>query len=133
MTHSIELHHVNIPTHRVDEMGPFYVQILGLRPFAVERVPTSTRSGTVFLEGDAGQLHLAPPDPNLLFGNGQSVNPILRGHVAFRVSDLGPILANLRHANVPFADYGKWAIKGWHQVFFHDPEGNVIEVHQVEE
>ena len=24
-----------------------------------------------------------------------------------------------------------WAMKGWHQIFFHDPEGNVIEVHQI--
>ena len=22
-------------------------------------------------------------------------------------------------------------MKGWHQIFFHDPEGNVIEVHQI--
>jgi len=24
-------------------------------------------------------------------------------------------------------------MSGWHQIFFYDPEGNVIEVHQVEE
>ena len=27
------------------------------------------------------------------------------------------------------SDYGDWAIKGWRQIFFHDPDGNVIEVH----
>ncbi len=26
--------------------------------------------------------------------------------------------------------YGTAFAKEWHQVFFHDPEGNVIEVHQ---
>ena len=30
----------------------------------------------------------------------------------------------------PYADYGTTFAKEWHQVFFHDPEGNVIEVHQ---
>jgi len=24
-------------------------------------------------------------------------------------------------------------MSGWHQIFFYDPEGNVIEVHQVTE
>jgi catechol-2,3-dioxygenase len=23
-------------------------------------------------------------------------------------------------------------MNGWHQIFFYDPEGNIIEVHQVE-
>ena len=32
---------------------------------------------------------------------------------------------------IPFSDYGTWAMKGWHQIFFQDPEGNVIEVHQI--
>ena len=29
-----------------------------------------------------------------------------------------------------YSDYGTAFAKEWHQVFFHDPEGNVIEVHQ---
>ena len=31
----------------------------------------------------------------------------------------------------PYSDYGTWAMNGWHQIFFHDPDGNVVEVHQV--
>jgi glyoxylase I family protein len=34
---------------------------------------------------------------------------------------------------VPYSDYGTWAMNGWHQIFFHDPDGNVVEVHQVDE
>ena len=30
-----------------------------------------------------------------------------------------------------YADYGAWAMKGWSQIFFYDPAGNIIEVHQV--
>ena len=36
----------------------------------------------------------------------------------------------LREKKIPFADYGEWAVKGWYQIFFEDPEGTVIEVHQ---
>jgi len=31
---------------------------------------------------------------------------------------------------VTYADYGTAFAKEWHQVFFYDPEGNIIEVHQ---
>ena len=26
--------------------------------------------------------------------------------------------------------YGAWAMNGWEQIFFYDPDGNIIEVHQ---
>ena len=34
---------------------------------------------------------------------------------------------------IPYSDFGAWAMKGWEQVFFYDPAGNIIEVHQVHE
>ena len=36
----------------------------------------------------------------------------------------------LTEKGVPFADYGTWAMGGWYQIFFYDPAGNIIEVHQ---
>ena len=39
----------------------------------------------------------------------------------------------LEEKGIPYSNYGAWAIKGWEQIFFHDPEGNVIEVHQANE
>jgi len=32
--------------------------------------------------------------------------------------------------DIPYSDYGTAFAKDWHQIFFHDPEGNIIEVHQ---
>ena len=32
--------------------------------------------------------------------------------------------------NIPYSDYGTTFAKEWHQVFFQDPEGNIVEVHQ---
>jgi hypothetical protein len=36
----------------------------------------------------------------------------------------------LEEKNIPYSDYGQWAMNGWYQIFFYDPAGNVIEVHQ---
>ena len=32
--------------------------------------------------------------------------------------------------DIPYSDYGTAFAKDWHQIFFHDPEGNIVEVHQ---
>ena len=39
-------------------------------------------------------------------------------------------LDRLDDAGIPYSDYGTAFAAEWHQVFFRDPEGNVIEVHQ---
>ena len=36
----------------------------------------------------------------------------------------------LDEKGIRYSDYGGWAMAGWHQIFFYDPDGNVIEVHQ---
>ena len=63
----------------------------------------------------------------------QPVNPVERGHIAFRTDDIEAFKRRLEERGIAYADYGAWAMSGWHQIFFHDPEGNVIEVHQVRE
>ena len=129
---TIELHHVNVPTHNPERMVPFYKDVLGLVPFSVDRLSCSSR-GTVFLGADVGEIHLGAPEPYLLATNEHSVNPILRGHSAFRTNDIDKIKANLEKLNVPYSDYGVWALKNWYQIYFYDPEGNVVEVQQIVE
>ncbi len=53
--------------------------------------------------------------------------------VAFRPDDIAAFKGRLEEKGVPYADYGKWAMNGWYQIFFYDPEGNVIEVHQADD
>jgi catechol 2,3-dioxygenase-like lactoylglutathione lyase family enzyme len=62
--------------------------------------------------------------------NGQVINPIEKGHIAFRTDDLSGFLAVLDTRGIPYSDYGTTFSAEWHQVFFQDPEGNVIEVHE---
>jgi catechol 2,3-dioxygenase-like lactoylglutathione lyase family enzyme len=40
-------------------------------------------------------------------------------------------MKHLDEQGIPYSDWGSDAVKGWHQVFFYDPDGNVIEVHQI--
>jgi len=75
-------------------------------------------------------MHLAERDLNVAFKNNQIINPVDQGHIAFRTNDIKSFLKKLRDNNISFSDYGTTFAIEWHQVFFQDPEGNVIEVHQ---
>jgi catechol 2,3-dioxygenase-like lactoylglutathione lyase family enzyme len=58
---------------------------------------------------------------------------VLNGHIAFRTDDIAAFKKRLEEKGIPFSDYGAWAMRGWAQIFFYDPEGNVIEVHEVQD
>ncbi len=75
-------------------------------------------------------MHLTQKDVLNSFRSGQVVNPLEGGHIAYRTDDIVAFRAHLDLHCVPYSDWGSDAVKGWHQVFFYDPEGNVIEVHQ---
>jgi len=60
-------------------------------------------------------------------------NPVERGHVAFRTDDIAAFKKRLEDKGIAYSDFGTWAMNGWHQIFFYDPDGNIIEVHQVQE
>jgi catechol 2,3-dioxygenase-like lactoylglutathione lyase family enzyme len=76
------------------------------------------------------QFHLATRNLGLAFRTGQAVNPLDRGHIAFRTDDIGAFKRWFEEKGVPYADDGTWAMNRWYQIFFQDPEGKVIEVHQ---
>ena len=33
---------------------------------------------------------------------------------------------------IKYSDWGETAVAGWKQIFFYDPDGNIIEVHEKE-
>lgn len=133
----LKLHHVNLSTKDVSGMEAFYKDVLGLghEPGLNEnRVKDEGYAGDVaFMTDGAIQFHLAEKDLEIGFKTGKGLNPLDRGHIAFRTSDIDGVKAKLNEAGVPFADFGDWAMKGWQQIFFYDPDGNCIEVHQVDE
>ena len=132
----IKLHHVNLCTTNVPAMDEFYRSVLDLAPeptLNAVRVTEGYAGNVSFVHDGTTQLHLAQKDLGVGFRRNQAVNPLERGHIAFRTDDIAAFKQRLDDKGIPYSDYGAWAMNGWHQIFFYDPEGNVIEVHQVEE
>jgi len=132
----IKLHHVNVCSKDVPALEAFYRDVLDLEPEpSLEAGRILDKDGypgaVAFLSDGATQFHLAEKDLGIGFRTGQAVNPVERGHIAFRTDDIDAFKRRLKEKGIPFSDYGAWAMKGWEQIFFYDPEGNVIEVHQV--
>jgi catechol 2,3-dioxygenase-like lactoylglutathione lyase family enzyme len=132
----IKLHHVNLCTTDVPGMTDFYRNLFDMQhepEMDATRVTNQGYPGNVgFVTDGTTQLHLAERDLGVAYRTGQAINPLERGHIAFRTDDIAAFKKRLEEKGIPYSDFGKWAMKGWQQIFFHDPEGNIIEVHQVE-
>ena len=133
----LEFHHINFVADDVGRMHDFYTQVLGLDDIPEDQFVRTPAKGDQGFDGEikfatdgAMQMHLAQRDLKVAFNNGQVINPIEKGHIAFRTDDLSGFLAVLDKRGIPYSDYGTTFSAEWHQVFFQDPEGNVIEVHE---
>lgn len=133
----LEFHHINFVSEDVDRMHDFYTRVLGLDNVPEDQFPRTEADEETGFDGKirfatdgAMQMHLAQRDFTVHFKNGRTINPIERGHIAFRTDDLAAFLALLDAEGIPYSDYGTTFSAEWHQVFFQDPEGNIIEVHQ---
>ncbi|SDJ00723.1 VOC family protein [Lutimaribacter saemankumensis] len=130
----LTLHHINLATDKVEEMDTFYRDVMGLDVPKAD-VPalekTKGYAGDVAFRSDGAiQMHLARRDMQAGFRTGHVVNPVDRGHIAFRTDDMEAFKAHLDAQGIPYSDWGHTAVKGWWQIFFYDPDGNVVEVHQ---
>tara|TARA_B100001250_G_scaffold364824_1_gene345149 strand:- start:672 stop:1088 length:417 start_codon:yes stop_codon:yes gene_type:complete len=133
----LEFHHINFVSKNVDTMNDFYTKILEMDNIPIENFPrteetvSSGYSGKInFVTEGKIEMHLAERDINVAFKNNQTINPVDKGHIAFRTDDIKSFIEKLKQNDIPYSDYGTTFAKEWHQVFFHDPEGNVIEIHQ---
>lgn len=130
------MHHQNFSTNNVEEMAVFYKNVLGLEESSVISGERITDQGygedtRFLLAGGDYQIHIATMDLFNGHKTGHYVNPLLTGHLAFRVDDIEELKSRLDKHNVPYSDFGEWSIKGWYQIFLYDPDGNVLEVQQV--
>jgi len=115
-------------------MEEFYRSVLDLQPEPSLSDARNTSQGyaaaVAFVTDGRTQVHLATTDLGVGFRTHHVVNPLERGHIAFRTDDIEAFKKRLEEKNISYSDYGQWAMNGWHQIFFYDPAGNVIEVHQ---
>lgn len=112
----VGIHHVSVNVSQVGRSIAFYTGVLG--GTVRDDRPNFPFDGA-WINLGAQQVHLivAPVPPNL----GQ--------HFAVQVGDLGAVVAELRATGL---DIGAPAVVGSDlQTFIEDPDGNVIELHEV--
>jgi catechol 2,3-dioxygenase-like lactoylglutathione lyase family enzyme len=131
----LKLHHLNLCTTNVAAMDAFYRDVMDMAPQGARNEVRDTSQGysgkVAFVTDGDWEVHLAERDLAIGFKTSQAINPLEKGHIAFRTDDIAAFKKRLEAKGIPYSDYGAWAMKGWEQIFFYDPEGNVIEVHQV--
>ena len=132
----LTLHHINVAGHDVPGLDRFYADVLLQGPVPeMAALPTldenALRAPVAFRSDGQTQFHLAKQDLDLALRHDKGINPLERGHIAFRTDDIGAFRRHLEASGIPYADYGTTFTRYWHQIFFHDPAGTVIEVHQV--
>lgn len=126
-------HHLNLASESGDvgRTAAFYRELLELTPVELRRDEGEYGAEIETLQDRSGyQYHFVPAEPEFAKREAVPVNPLV-GHLAFRVDDLAALRSRLDAAQVPYSDMGVWAVKGWHQLFCADPDGRVIEFHQV--
>jgi catechol 2,3-dioxygenase-like lactoylglutathione lyase family enzyme len=126
-------HHLNLAVDGDDitRTAAFYRDVMGLTPVELPRDQDSYGASLAVLQDRWGyQYHIIPAQPGFAEREGLPVNPLV-GHIAYRVDDIAAVRERLDAQGVPYSDTGEWAIPGWHQLFCADPDGRVIEFHQV--
>ena len=91
----LEFHHINIVSKNVDELNNFYKNILQMDSISETDFPrtkateSSGYNGKIkFVTEGKVQMHLAERDFDVAKQNNRHINPVERGHIAFRTDDL---------------------------------------------
>ena len=106
----LRLHHINLYSTNVPAMDEFYRSVLDLEPepdMNASRVTGQGYPGDVaFVTDGTTQVHLAEKDLEVGFRTGQPINPMERGHIAFRTDDIDAFKRRLEEKSIPYSDYG---------------------------
>ena len=134
----LEFHHINFVSKNVDELDAFYKNVLQMDAIPERNFPRTEATDDAgfagkikFVTEGSMEMHLAEQNFDVAALNGRHINPVEKGHIAFRTDDIEAFKKVLEENGIQYADYGTAFAKEWHQLFFYDPVGNIIEVHQV--
>ena len=121
----IEFHHINYVSENIEELYVFYQDIMQMDTISPKKFPRTTATDKAGYDGKIKfvtegtmQMHLAEQDLTIANKHNQEINPVEKGHIAFRTDDIEEFKARLREKNIPFSDYGTNFAKEWYQIFF---------------
>ena len=134
----LEFHHINFVSRNIEELNMFYKNIMQMETIPPEKFPRTAATDKTGYDGKIKfvtegtmQMHLAEKDTTVASRHNQKINPVEKGHIAFRTDNIEEFKVLLTENNIQFSDYGTTFAKEWYQIFFRDPAGNIIEVHQI--
>ena len=133
----LEFHHINYVSTNIKELDIFYQDIMQMNAISPKKFPRTIATNKAGYDGKIKfvtegtmQMHLAEQDLTIANKHNQKINPVEKGHIAYRTDDIEAFKKHLKENNVEYTDWGNIGVSGWHQIFFYDPDGNIIEVHQ---
>ena len=104
----LKLHHINFCTTNVPAMDAFYRDVLDLKPepeMNQYRVKSGGYPGNVsFVTDGSTQFHLAEKDLEVNFRTKQPINPVERGHIAFRTDDIAAFKKRLEAKGIKYVE-----------------------------
>lgn len=134
---NFKFHHMNLCSDNLGRLTNFYQTMFNLGAINDGRTRVNDKSMEVgyngkvdFVSDGAIEFHLAGRDLLTGFKMKQFINPMHHGHFCFRTDDIIGFKRRLDELGIRYSDYGIWAVAGWYQIFLHDPDGNIVEVHQ---
>jgi catechol 2,3-dioxygenase-like lactoylglutathione lyase family enzyme len=127
----LELHHhaVTMPAAMTEDMGAFYRDVLGL---AVDEGRWNIPGIPGFfldLPNDV-QIHLLGKDGVSMYATAPDKDPV-NVHVALAVPDIVEAEEELKRLGIDYWKLHNVAAPDLQQLFFRDPAGNQIELHQI--
>lgn len=131
----LEIHHHAVridgsETNMQDNLA-FYSGLLGLSPDS--RRPTIPGIPGYWINvGEVGQIHLIGGEQPSPLAKGPGKDPAA-SHVALAVADIAEVKADLEKHGTPFWSLVGIAGPSAEQLFMHDPNGNIIELHQIDQ
>jgi catechol 2,3-dioxygenase-like lactoylglutathione lyase family enzyme len=130
----LELHHHGIrigpSKDEVEKARRFYTDVMGLSPDPGRPV-IPTIDGYWMDVGGTAQIHLMGVEGQSKFAKGPNQDPS-RPHVALAVPSIDEAERELRRLGVEYWMAESVVGPDSRQIFFYDPFGNMIELHQID-
>ena len=105
----LEFHHINFVSEDVGKLHEFYTKILQLENIPMENFPRPQETEKTGYSGEikfategSMQMHLAERDLNVSAKHKMHVNPVEKGHIAFRTDDLEAFLEILKENKIQY-------------------------------